>query len=105
DKRFKVAAAQITPVFLNLDATIDKVCETIAHAADEGARLVVFPEALVPAYPDWVWAVPAGDGGVMGDLYSALLSNSVDIPGPVVDRLCRAAEAAGTFVVIGVNER
>ena len=41
--RFKVAAVQASPVFLNTPATIDKVCRLIAEAAGQGARLVVFP--------------------------------------------------------------
>ena len=40
--RFKVAAVQASPVFLNTPATIDKVCRLIAVAAVQGARLVVF---------------------------------------------------------------
>jgi nitrilase len=58
---FKVAAAQATPAFLDREATIDKACELIAAAGSEGARLIVFPEAFIPSYPDWVWAIPSGE--------------------------------------------
>jgi nitrilase len=49
---FKVAAVQATPVYLDREATIYKACELIATAGSEGARLIVFPEAFIPTYPD-----------------------------------------------------
>ena len=102
---FTVAAAQLTPVFMDRAATIDKVCESIGEAARSGAKLVVFPEALVPCYPDWVWVTPPGiRGDILRDMYAELLDQSVTIPSPATDKLCRAAKAAGAYVVIGVNE-
>ncbi len=102
---FKVAAVQATPVFLDREATIDKACDLIAAAGNEGARLVVFPEAFIPAYPDWVWAIPSGEEGVLNELYAELLSNSVTIPSDATDRLCRAARLANAYVVMGMSER
>jgi nitrilase len=49
------AAVQAAPLFLDRDATIDKAARLTMEAAAKGAGLVVFPEAFVPAYPDWVW--------------------------------------------------
>ena len=57
-----VAAVQATPVFLDREATADKVCALIQEAADHGAELIVFPESFIPAYPDWVWRTPAWTG-------------------------------------------
>jgi nitrilase len=102
---FKVAAVQAMPVFLDREATVEKACTLIAQAGENGARLVAFPEAFIPAYPDWIWAVPAGENGVLAELYGEMLANSVDIPGPAADRLCEAASQAGAYVVIGVSER
>src|SRR6266496_516868 len=97
---FKVAAVQATPVFLDREATIDKACELIATAGNEGARLIVFPEAFIPTYPDWVWAIPSGEEVVLNELYSDLLSNSITIPSDATDRLCRAARLANAYVVM-----
>ncbi len=102
---FKVAAVQATPVFLDREATIDKACDLIATAGNEGARLIVFPEAFIPAYPDWVWEIPPGEEGVLNELYYELLSNSVTIPSDATDRLCRAARLANAYVVMGMSER
>jgi len=100
-----VAAVQATPVFLDRDATIDKACELIAEAGRHGAALAVFPEAFVPAYPDWVWAIPPGESALLSSLHAELLANSVAIPSDATDKLCRAARAAKICAVIGINER
>ena len=102
---FKVAAVQDAPIFLDCNATVAKACDRIARAASDGAQLVVFPEAFVPAYPDWLWAVPARERSMLDDLYAELLDQSIDVPGPVTDVLGQAAQRAGVHVVIGVNER
>jgi nitrilase len=102
---FNIAAVQATPVFLDREATVEKACGLIVQAGENGARIVAFPEGFIPAYPDWVWAVPAGEEGMLAQVYTELLANSVDIPGSATDRLCEAAAQAGIYVVIGVNER
>ena len=101
---YKVAAVQIAPVFLNREATVDKALKYLGEATQAGAKLVVFPEVLVPGYPDWVWTVPARED-LLDDLYGELLENSVEIPGDTTRRLCEAAREARAFIVIGVNER
>jgi nitrilase len=105
DSRFKVAAVQATPVYLDLDATVARACERIAAAAHEGARLIVFPEAFVPGYPDWVWSVPIAERRVHARLYAELVANSVSVPSAATERLASATREAGAYVVIGVNER
>ncbi len=102
---FKIAAVQASPVFLDRDATLAKARELIAEAGRSGARLVVFPEAFIPTYPDWVWRVPPGQHRLLADAYAELLEQSVEIPGPLTDDLSRAARQAGVYVVMGVNER
>ena len=102
---FKVAAVQATPVFLDREATIDKACELIATAGSEGARLIVFPDAFIPTYPEWVWGIPPGEQGLLNELYSELLTNSVTIPSDATDRLCEAARLANAYVVMGMSER
>ena len=105
DVSFKIAAVQATPVYLDRDATVDKACGLIAEAGRNGARIVVFPESFVPAYPDWVWAVPPGAEAVLSGLYAELLANAVEIPSAATQRLCRAAKRANTYVVMGMTER
>ncbi|MEX2528591.1 MAG: carbon-nitrogen hydrolase family protein [Gemmatimonadota bacterium] len=102
---YKIAAVQAAPVFLDLDATIDKACELIREAAGQGAKLIVFPEAFVPGYPLWVWFIPPGQTHPLRALYSALHENSIAIPGPEASRLAEAAGDHQVTVAMGVNER
>ena len=46
--KFKAAAVQAAPVFLDLDATVDKAVALIKEAAANGASLIAFPETLDP---------------------------------------------------------
>lgn len=96
-----VAAVQAAPVFLDRDATIEKACTLVAKAAGEGAGLVVFPEAFVPGYPDWVWRTPAWHDGAF---VRRLIAGSIEVPSPATERLGVAAAETGTYIAIGVNE-
>ncbi len=102
---FRVAAVQATPVFLDRTATVEKACRLIHDAGGGGAKLAVFPEAFVPAYPFWVWFVPSGDTATLRSLYTELVEHAVTVPGPEIEQLGQAAREAGVHVVIGVNER
>jgi nitrilase len=105
DSTVRIAAAQITPIFLNRDETVRKACDAIARAAADGAKLVVFPEAFIPGYPDWVWVVPNHNAALLSTLYTRLLNNAVTIPDESTDALCEAARRAGICVVMGMHER
>jgi len=102
---FKVAAVQTAPVFMDREATIAKACDLIIEAGRNGAELIVFPEAFIPSYPDWVWAIPAGQNQILSELYAELVDQSVTIPSPATDQLCQAARQVGAYVVMGLNER
>lgn len=97
-----VAAVQSTPVLLDRDATVERLTISIKEAAAAGAELIVFPEAIVPGYPDWVWRVPAFSDG---DWYERLHDQAVDLPGPVTEVLGAAAREAEAWVAVGVTER
>lgn len=49
--KFKVAAVQMAPVMLDTDATTEKVCAAIREAGAKGAKVIAFPEAMIPGYP------------------------------------------------------
>ena len=98
------AVVQATPVFLHREETVDKVVRLIGEAAERRARVIAFPEAFVPGYPEWVWRLRPW-GGPSAALYGRLLEQAVEVPGPVTLRLGRAAADTGAYVTIGVNER
>ncbi len=96
------AAVQATPVFLDREATIDKVAQLTKEAVASGAGLVAFPEAFVPGYPDWVWrTTPWMDRA----WYERLYDEALDVPGPATEALASAARENSTYLSIGVNER
>ncbi len=100
--KFKAAAIQAAPVFLDREATVEKSCRLIQEAAAKGAKLIAFPEVFIPAYPYW---------NRLENPYRAkkyfveLVKNSVEIPSPATERLCQCARQAGAYVVMGINEK
>lgn len=100
--RFKAAAVQAAPVFLNTEATVDKVCALIGEAAGNGAQLVAFPEVFVSVYPYWSWVMNPVEGSPW---FEKLARSAVQIPGPEIAKIAQAAARHRINVVIGVNER
>lgn len=103
--KYKIAAVQAAPVFLDREATLEKACALIAEAAREGARLAVFPEAFLSGYPDWVWLLPSGRKPLQSSLYAELLENSVSVPDGATAKLCEVAAESKIHIVMGMNER
>jgi nitrilase len=101
----RVAAIQATPVILDADATVEKACELLGDAAEDGAQLAVLPETFVPLYPSGAWAHDAGSFAGWDELWERLWANSVDVPGPLTDRLAARCRELGVHCAIGVNER
>ncbi|MDZ7717356.1 MAG: carbon-nitrogen hydrolase family protein [Balneolaceae bacterium] len=104
-KTIKVAAAQLSPVFLDKKKTVEKACSAILEAGKHGAKLIVFPEAFISGYPDWVWLIPNSKGADLNELYIKLVEHAVSVPDQATDQLCKAAKKAGIHVVMGMNER
>jgi nitrilase len=101
----RVAAIQATPVILDAEASVDKVIRLLGEAADQGVQLAVLPETFVPLYPSNAWARQAASFGGFDELWERLWENSVDVPGPLVDRLSEACRERSIHCAIGVNER
>ena len=101
----KVAAAQLSPIFLNKEKTVEKACKAILEAGENGANLIVFPEAFISGYPDWVWLIPNSKGSDLNELYLKLVENAVSVPDNTTIKLCNAAKKANINVAIGMHER
>jgi nitrilase len=101
----KVAAIQATPVILDAEATVDKVVALLNAAADDGVQLAVLPETFVSLYPSGSWAHAAAKFAGFDELWERMWASSVDVPGPLVDRMAEACAKRGIWCVIGVNER
>src|SRR5208282_863735 len=98
----RVAAVQIAPDLETPGGTVSKVLGAIAEAAEKGARLIVFPETIVPWYPYFSFVHPPV---LTGAEHIRLYENAVVVPGPVTEAVASAARRHGVVVVLGVNER
>jgi nitrilase len=106
-QRYKVAVVQAAPVVFDRERTLKKVNRLTREAARQGARLVLFPEAFVCAYPrglDFGAVIGARSEAGRED-FRRYWNSSVDIPGPAVDTLGRIAKQSSIYLVIGVVER
>ena len=106
-RQFQVAVVQAASVAFDRERTLDKVHALAGQAARKGARLVLFPEAFVSAYPRGLdFGAVVGSRSERGhDDFRRYWESSVDIPGPAVDALARTARANGIYLVISVVER
>lgn len=103
-ERYRVAVVQAAPPYPpSRKASLERACRLIMEAAADEARIVVLPEAYIPAYPNW--AIEAKPPTSWDRKWRRIMEESMEIPGPETDRLCEAARKAGSMVCIGVNER
>ncbi len=101
-KKFKAATVQTSPVFLNVEKTIDKAVSFIKEAAQNGAKLIAFPEVFIAGYPYWNWIMTPVQGSKW---YEELYKNSVSVDDGVMQKLYKAAKEYDIHIVIGINER
>src|SRR3954468_19472942 len=101
----RVAAIQATTVILDADATVAKAIDLLNKAADDGIQLAVLPETFVSLYPSGSWAYAAARFSGYDELWERMWASSIDVPGPLVDRIAAVCGERGIWCVIGVNER
>ncbi|HYN37215.1 MAG TPA: carbon-nitrogen hydrolase family protein [Actinomycetota bacterium] len=101
----RVAAVQATPVILDAEASVTKAIKLLGEAANDGVQLAVFPETFVPLYPSGSWAHAAAHFDGFDEMWTRLWENSVDLPGPHIDKLVAECAEHDIYCVIGVNER
>ena len=103
----RVAVVQAAPVLFDREATVEKAVHLTLDATAQGARLVLFPEAFVPAYPRGLsFGVTVGQRTPEGRrLWQRYWENGVDVPGPATERLGQAAREAQAYLAVGVIER
>ena len=100
--KFRAAAVQAAPVFLDLDAGIDKAVALIAEAAGSGAKLIAFPETWLPGYPWFIWLDSPAWGMQFIQRYH---DNALVYGSPQAQRLADAAKANAITVVMGHSEK
>lgn len=103
-----VTIVQEAPVFLNLDASVDKAISHIGDAAAAGADIVAFAECWLPGYPVWmdfapnaaIWDEPGAKA-----LFRLLADNSVVMGDKYLAKFQKVATDLGIYIVMGTHER
>lgn len=103
----KVAVVQMASIPSDAAATAQKVADRLRDVAREGAKLAVFPEALVGGYPKGEsFGAPIGMRKPEGrDAFARYHARAVDLDGPEIATIAEATAETGIFAVIGVIER
>jgi nitrilase len=106
-RTFKAAVVQAAPVVFDRARTLGKVGALAAEARSTGAKLVVFPEAFVSAYPRGLdFGAVVGSRSDRGrEEFRRYWESSMEVPGPAAEELSRIARKNGIYLVIGVVER
>lgn len=99
---FKAAVVQAAPMFLDVDAGVEKAIALMAEAASNGAKIIAFPECWIPGYPWWAWLdSPAWGMQFVGRHFE----NCMTADGAHIDALVDAAMQHDIAVVLGYSER
>ncbi|MBO3696823.1 carbon-nitrogen hydrolase family protein [Roseivirga sp. E12] len=105
--KYKVSVVQAAPVLFDLEGTLNKVESFVNDAKKQGAKLILFPEAFVSAYPRGL-----SFGTVVGSrkeegrlLWQRYWESSIAEGDTSCHRLGQMAKEAESFLVIGVNEK
>lgn len=106
-KHVRVAVVQAASVIMDEKASTQKAVELTREAGEKGAKIVVFPEAFIPAYPRGLsFGSKVGSRTTEGRQdWLRYWENSIVVPGESTDKLGEAARQADAYLVIGVIEK
>jgi nitrilase len=105
--RTTVAVVQAASVAFDRKRTLEKALDLTRDAARKGARLVLFPEAFVSGYPRGLdFGAVVGSRSEAGrEDFRRYWEGAVEVPGPAVEILSKAARTNSVYLVMGVIER
>ncbi len=105
--QLRVAMAQLAPVWLDKNKSLDLVCSGIEEAAIEKAELLVFGEAFLPGYPFWLAYTDgaAWDRAVNKELHAHYARNAICIEEGDLDAVTQLARKYEMAIYLGIIER
>ncbi len=103
----KIGMAQIAPVWLNKQKTIEKIKDYINKARDANCELLVFGEGLLPGYPFWVSMTNGAEfnSTVQKEIHAHYIRNSIQIESGELDEICTLAKKNNVSIYLGIIER
>ncbi len=107
DQFLTVALAQISPVWLHKNKTIEKIKLYIVEAALKKCNLIVFGEGLVPGYPFWLSITngAAFNNPIQKKIHAHYIQNSIQIESGDLDGICVLAKEYNIAIYLGIIER
>ncbi|MFD1315637.1 carbon-nitrogen hydrolase family protein [Namhaeicola litoreus] len=107
ENKLKIGLAQISPVWLNKEATINKMLQTVKEAQEKSCELLVFGEGLLPGYPFWLSYTNGAsfDDPIQKEIHAHYVKNAVNIETGDLTVFCKAAKEGHMALYIGVIER
>ncbi len=102
-----VGIAQISPVWLNREKTLDKIIDYVKSAKAEDCHLVAFGEGLLPGYPFWIELTNGAsfNSPVQKEIHAHYLHQAVQIEAGHLAPLCETAASHSIAVYLGCIER
>jgi nitrilase len=107
EDKLKVGFAQIAPVWLQRQATIDKMLTYVQQAGEQGCQLLIFGETLLPGYPFWLDFTDGArfNSSFQKEMHAHYLEEAIQIERGDLDAFCQAARAYQMALILGVVER
>jgi aliphatic nitrilase len=103
NRQFKIATTIAAPVLFSRDGTIEKIISMTREAAENGAKLIVFPETFVPGYPWWIWMGINNNKKL--ELFKKQFANALEVKSSAMDYIRSEAKKNGILIALGFVER
>ena len=107
DSKLKIGMAQISPVWLDKDRTIEKVINQLKEAAIKHCELLVFGEGLLPGYPFWLELTNASvfNSKMQKEIHAHYARNSIQLEAGELDQICKFCRELNIATYLGIIER
>jgi nitrilase len=103
----KVALAQISPIWLDKNKTIEKVKSYIEDAGKQQCNLIAFGEGLLPGYPFWLSLTNGAsfNDSMQKEIHAHYIRNAVQIEAGDLNSISLLAKENNIAVYLGLIER
>lgn len=104
--KVKVTLIQDSPIFFKKEATLKKVEDLTWQHAQQGSKLIVFPESFVPGYPrGFMFGTKVGSRTPEGrDVFAQYYDNSFNLDTDL-QRIENLSKEQQVYIILGVTEQ
>lgn len=107
ENKLKIALAQVAPVWLQKQATLEKAASCVLEAAKKGCQLIVFGEGFLPGYPFWLAHTEGAkfNSSFQKELYAHYVEHAIQPELGDIDGLCALAKTHKIAIYLGAVEK